>query len=64
MTWVKFIRDHRYSDTRVTRYFKAGDHENLPRTMADSCERSGAGVKEVKKREKSGTDETNLPTED
>lgn len=56
MTWVRFTDGFRYSDTRYTQYFSAGDHLNVPRKVADLAVYKGKAVKEVKKREKERED--------
>ena len=48
MTWIKFTRDYRYSDVRITEYFKEGDHVNRPRHVANAAVDDGAAIKEVK----------------
>lgn len=63
MTWVKVTRPggYRFSNTRITRYFGEGDHENIPRYMAEKIVGDGAGIKEVKPRETKGPDTVNVP---
>lgn len=56
MTWIRFTKDFRYSNVRYTEYFKAGDHKNVPRHVAELALSKGAGVKEVKAREKKRQD--------
>lgn len=56
MTWVRFTRDWAYRNTRYTEKFKAGDHKNVPRHVAEAAVAASAGEKERRKDAKAGTD--------
>lgn len=45
MTWIRFTRDYRYSNTRYTEYFEEGEVRNLPRHVADSIVNNDGAVK-------------------
>lgn len=60
MTWVRFTRDYRYSNTRYTEYFDKGEVRNLPRHVAESIVKNDGAVKGGRPLAKQRTDKAKI----